>query len=681
MKEVKREATREFKSKPRTKDFPIAPDTKAAIRIKRNLHKLLRINKDRINNDPLREEVKAANKNLKQLLRRDKIRSFEEKLSRIENERNTTIKWKKMKEIMQINKTDNAPISHLTKPDGSITSSLKEIVDVHIERLYETHRPKEADPDMSDWEKSLDEEITSNHSKLNPLAELTREADDELLDEFFRLDKIKEKISKLKKRSAAGEDGINNIFIQNLPEKLIEALKKIFDLCVASGYFPASWKRARIKMLLKPGRDKKASGNYRPISLLSNIAKLFESLIKDAVDAFSEKLKLLPETHSGFRKGRSTQENFVRLSESVAASFKSKKITVGAFIDLERAFDGLHHNSIRSKLLKTGLPAKITRLISSFLRKRIIYVQEGETKSKEMEMLGGCPQGAILSPTIFNIFTADAPLRNDDEEGAAIFADDTSCWTTTDSLDTSIMLLQRRLRLLESWGRKWRLVPAPTKSHVICFSRQKRTRERARNFSIELMDSTVNWTEEVRFLGVTYDSQLSFKPHVDKLIQRCVPKAQAICKLTKFGRKANPTLIINLFNSLILSNFTYGSPAYVGMSELNWNKVDSFFSKSLKCAFGLPRNSRNLSVLNYYYGGRISSEIKDITGKRVHDIFASVPIVSDIIPRIAENLLNRPHCSPVEKLIAHSNCCSFGDCLMCYIGIPHDCVKNLMAYV
>ena len=674
--EAKASVTRQKVKTTRINSFPIAPDTRQAIKAKRNAHKVLNKNKHRTDTEEIRLKVKEADKTLKSLLKRDKIADFENKIGDINNERNNTKKWKKMKSIMRLGNPDNSPISHLTKPDGSSTNSLKEIVDVHIERLHETHRPKEADPEMGEWEESLNSEIQSNYSLFHPLDNVLEEEGDEEIKDFFTIEKLKKKIEKLKTKSAPGEDGVGNNLLQNLPDKVVEALFKIFNICIAGGYFPTRWKRARIKMILKPGRDKKLSQNYRPISLLSNTAKLFESLIKDALDHFVDKQNLIPQIHSGFRKGRSTQENFIRLSESIARGFKRNQPTIGAFIDLERAFDGLHHDSIRVKIAASNLPPKIIRIISSFLRNRIIYVQENETKSKEMPMLGGAPQGAILSPPIFTLFTADAPLRIDEEEGAALFADDTSCWATCDSLELSIMMLQRRLRLLETWGRKWRLVPAPGKSHIVCFSRRKRIRDLAKTYTISLMGKQVGWVEEAKFLGTYYDSQLSFRQHIEKLINKSTAKAQSICRLTKFGKLRNPDLIIHLFNSLIMSTFTYSSPAYVGMSELIWSKVDSFFSKSLKCAFGIPIKTSNLAVLEFYYGNRVSNIIKDITGKRIHDIAASVPIVADIIPQIADTLFHKPNCSPIEKLIAHSNCRSFGDCLMCFVGVPHHCVKR-----
>ena len=665
-----------IKSRIRRNVFKIAPDTKEAIRVKRRIGKRYLVNKERLESTALKAELKAATANLRLLLNRDKKVSDEEKVAEIEKERDQGKKWRRVNEMMgRAGKSSNAPLNHLTKPNGEVTTNLKEILDTHAARLYETHKPGPPAPSMKRWNDEVIKEVEENKSIFQPLEKLLIEEGDERIKGHFTKEKLKEEIRKLNKKTAPGDDGISNIYLQNIPEKAIDALFKLYNICMATGHFPRPWKKARVRMALKKGRDRKLSKNYRPISLLSNVGKLFEKLIKSSLDEETKNLDLIPEIHSGFKAGRSTQENFIRLSDSISNSFKRKKVVVGAFIDIERAFDALHHDSLRVKMMSRGIPPKLTRIISSFLTDRFLYVAEGDCRSDEVRMEGGCPQGAILSPPLFVIYDSDAPIKLDgDNASGAIFADDTSVWCVGDSVDEAVIRLQSRLHHLDDWSKRWRMAPAPAKSSLICFSKQRRIRDEASRRDVFLMDKKIEWSDACRFLGVTYDGSLSFKPHIEKIIADSAKKILSIKKLTRFGNIKNPSTVTSLINSLITSSFDYSSPAYLGMSEIIWGKVDAFFARMIKSLFGLPFNSSNLNALNFYLGGKASVIIKDRAMKRIGDITRSVPIVSDGLPMISENLNKRPIGGPSEYCLRAMNHDGVS-CVFCSCGVSHSCVK------
>ena len=405
--------------------------------------------------------------------------------------------------------------------------------------------------------------------------------------------------------------------LKNIPDEVIEAIFSIFSLAISCGYFPKAWRRAKVCRILKKGRDRKLSSNYRPIILLSNLGKLFESLVKNSLESSMESSKLVPEIHSGLRRNRSTQENLWRLSENIDEALKRKRVVIGAFVDLDKAFDGLDHDLIRVKLIKLELPKKLIRIISSFLKDRTLFVQEGIVRSSEVDMRAGSPRGSILSPSIFIIFTSDVPLVNDLEEGASVFADDNNCWVSGENVDEATAILQRRLRIFENRCAKWNLSPATAKSSVICFSRKKRTRLEAKAKTIRMGGKRVEFSPTVKFLGTLYDECFSFKPHVENMIKNCYPMIQSIRKLSKFNLISNHHIVTSLIDSLILSTFTYSSPAYAGMSDVNWLKIDSFFAKMLKKIFSIPYSASNELVMKFFFGKRMSERIKIRTGNRI----------------------------------------------------------------
>ena len=405
------------------------------------------------------------------------------------------------------------------------------------------------------------------------------------------------------------------------------------------------------------------------------MGKLFERVFKHSIDNVISKRNLIPEMHSGFRSGRSCQENFLRLSEGIAEGLKRNKTTIGAFVDLDKAFDAVSHDSLRIKIIRQQLPPKIIRTISSFLRDRFLYVAEGEIRSEEILMLGGTPQGSILSPTLFILLSADAPVISDGvEEDGSIFADDITLWCSASSVDDCINLLQRRLNLFADWCQKWRLSPSPTKSNVIVFSRKKSIRENVKKRSLYLYNAKIPWTTEVSYLGAKYDECFNFKSHIDSLILRSHIKIRGIRKLTSFGLNVNQDLIISLLHSLVFSNFNYSAPAYLGISPLVWRKVDSFFAKSLKSIFHHPSFVSNELILHNYLGRRASDIILDQCTNRIRSILHKVPLAADVVPRISDCIFNRPPNSPIETILRRNHVNSNENCLTCICGIGHACV-------
>ena len=679
LKACKSKATTRELRKERKELFPIAPDTRELIKKKRNLNKIYLKNKNRREGEEIKNEYKRINKEMRSLLERDKKLYHSQRINNIEREKNLSKKWRLINdEIGNNKKRSNAPINHLIKPDNTMTKDLDEIVNTHIQRLADTHRPKPPETRQLSWNEELEKDLELHRESFVPLQHLVEEDGDERIRNHFTLAALKDEIGKLKKRSAPGEDGLTNELIQKIPEKIVNILLKLFNILMSTGHFPRVWKRARIRMLPKPKRDKKLSKNYRPISLLSSLGKILEKLVKRALDEEVTIKELIPDAHSGFRKGRGAQENFIRLAESAALAMKTNQVLVAVFIDLDKAFDALHHDSIRVKFKRLGISPKLIRIISSFLRNRKIFVAEGTSISNEEEMEGGSPQGAISSPPIFGIFDADVPIENalDFKEGGTVYADDNLLWAMAPTPFEAITLIQRRLARIEIWSERWRMSPSPDKSNAICFSRRKETRELAKNFSIFLTGKRLPWVSKTTFLGLTIDEKLSFDAHIEDLITRNRQKTLMIRKLTLFNNINDTDLIMRLIDSFITSTFDYSSPAYLGMSAKNWSKIDNFYSRLLKTIFGVPSYASNQMVLDFYLGKKASTIITDRCIKRMKNIIDSSPIVADILPRFSGIDLSRNYHGPIGNIL---NKCGFvaENCVFCSVGAVHSCVRNI----
>ena len=264
---------------------------------------------------------------------------------------------------MERNKRSNAPLPHLKTKDNVITTTITKIVNTHAQRLKITHQPRPPAEDEKEWVEELKRDNEAASSLLTPQLP-TPDTDDEMIESVVNIDTVINLIRESKSNSAPGDDGIDNATLKNLPKEILQPLVDIFDACIQVGYFPDVWKRAKIKMILKPGKQGDDSSNYRPISLLSCVGKLLERLIKKCIDITDNTKKIIPELHAGFRPQRSTQECFLRLSEKLAAARKTKKVAAAAFVDLEKCFDKLDHQVMRYRLRRQPIPPKIMRIVS-----------------------------------------------------------------------------------------------------------------------------------------------------------------------------------------------------------------------------------------------------------------------------------------------------------------------------
>ncbi|GBN39168.1 putative RNA-directed DNA polymerase from transposon X-element, partial [Araneus ventricosus] len=219
-------------------------------------------------------------------------------------------------------------------------------------------------------------------------------------------------IKKLNPRKATGPDGVSNKALRMLTLNAVTHLTKIFNKCLALHHFPDSWKLAHVLMFPKPNQNHKLPGSYRPISLLSNIGKLFEKVLLKRLNDHCLKNSIIPAEQFGFRSGHSCTHQLLRVTNKIVDGFNAKMYTGGVFLDVRKAFDRMWHNGLIAKFIDFKFPDYLTIIIQKFLSNRKFQVRINQALSSVGNIHAGTPQGSALSPTLYNIFTADFPTNN-----------------------------------------------------------------------------------------------------------------------------------------------------------------------------------------------------------------------------------------------------------------------------
>ena len=185
-------------------------------------------------------------------------------------------------------------------------------------------------------------------------------------------------------------------------------LVQIFNAVIRLKYVPAQWKKAEIIVLLKPDKSPANPSSYRPISLLPVIGKLFEKLYIKRLNKIVKTKKLIIDSQFGFREKHSTIEQLHRITRTIDEALEKGEFCVAVFLDVAQAFDRVWHEKLVKKLFNI-IPSNHVELIASYLKGRQFRIRFDDAKSEFKNIGAGVPQGSVLAPLLYALFTTDIP--------------------------------------------------------------------------------------------------------------------------------------------------------------------------------------------------------------------------------------------------------------------------------
>jgi hypothetical protein len=391
-----------------------------------------------------------------------------------------------------------------------------------------------------------------------------------LLKPLFTTRELDDAIRKVNNKTSHDHFGISNMLLKHSTEKSKVCLLNIFNECLIKNYIPVEWRTSIVTMLVKKGADTKNVKSYRPISVTSCIARLFERLILKRLQKFLGENHVIIDQQSGFRSHRQTKDNLLFLGQKVKEAFQQSRSVLCVFFDIAGAFDKVWHQGLLYKLYQIKTPYYLVKIIEQFLTNRTFAVKVGDYKSTRRSIQCSVPQGGVLSPTLFSLYINDVPAQKlKNKRYTIIFADDIMYFET---YKTKTPALERRINKylfdLECWTNKWRLTLAPHKSCYLNFT----NKHMSDDFALKLYGNEINKESDTKFLGVKFDDKLKFTSQIDYLIDTCNKRINILKALAYDTWKISNEVLINLYKSLIRSPIEYSS-FFITSNQTNLDKL------------------------------------------------------------------------------------------------------------
>ena len=417
----------------------------------------------------------------------------------------------------------------------------------------------------------------------------------EAYNDLFSLTELKEAIAKCGNTSM-GPDYIHYSFFRHFTEPQLIQVVNMINCIWCAEQLPQQWKHSVIIPILKPGKPRDNPASYRPIQLTSCFSKLMERMVTERLTWYVEQNNLISAFQCAFRKGRSTADHLVRLDSDVRRGFFCHQYTLAVFLDLQSAYNLISKVAILHRLYSIGLRRRLAFFVKSYLEDRTFQVRNG-VLSDTFAQENGLIQGGVISPLLFNIMINDIFSNIPNNVSCALYADDCSMWVSGRRIVSLINQMQTALDCVTEWTDRWGFVFSPPKCHAIIFRRFMKERELAQIPSLTIYNQPLNYSDEVKFLGVIFDSRLNFSKHVQYLKGKAVKRISILKCLAGRRCGADRSVLLRIYKSLVRPILDYSCQILDGPSNRVVDSLDSVQNECIRIATGALRTSPILPLL------------------------------------------------------------------------------------
>jgi hypothetical protein len=545
----------------------------------------------------------AARRTVTRIIKKNKSVEWQEFLDGFNSDFKTDHKslWNRVRRLVPSEKT--ASLSPILKQDGSLASSEEEILDAWADHYEALGTPSTSQHFDQVFHKRVQAEVKlmAKHSPSVP---------DTTVDAVFTHEEVEEVLERLLQGDykAGSTDGTRNPWFSRGGPTMVNLLLSLFNFLREREVTPENWSEATIVNLYKDG-DRCDAGNYRGISLLSCLGKIYSSLWANRLSSHFE--NVLNDAQGGFRKHRSTVDDALALREILCRRRAENKDTFMFFIDFKKAFDTVWQDGLWRSLWHSGVKGKAWRIIRSLYANTSSRVKVGSKLSREFRIKQGVRQGCPLSPTLFNCFVNELIVSlgalgvgvqvGHKRIDGLLYADDVVL------LAESPETLQAMINKVDEFSRKWRMELNLKKSEVMIV-RPPIKMPFSPPPSFSYRGSQVRIVPSYKYLGIWFTSNLQWEKHIEYMITNATERTKSMRALLTTNRiPVRAKLLVWL--SSVRPLLEYGSEVWEADAK-QWAKIERAQREAGIQAMKLNKNTKAEAVLGLMKATPLEARMK-----------------------------------------------------------------------
>lgn len=388
------------------------------------------------------------------------------------------------------------------------------------------------------------------------------------------------------------------VFKQHI-DLFLPFLTGLVNLSLSSGIFPTKYKHAIvIPLLKKTGQDINNVNNYRPVSTLSFVSKIIEKIVAKQIISYLATNNLLPINQSGYRQHHSTETLLLQVTSELFKASDAGQISILALLDMSAAFDCVDHDTLLRRLsISYGIGGSVLDWLRSYLFNRSQQVYFNNVLSDNDVLKSGVPQGSVLGPLLFMLYTADVlNLVNEFGFRAFAYADDIQLVASTPP-NLFVGLTERLVNCLSKidvWMSQNGIRMNKSKTNILPVGTWQRLSQIDLN-SVRIDDTVIDFCRNSTVLGFTIDTSLNMCDHVKKVSAMCMFQFRRLRLIKKCLTKKT---LCTLMHAFIHSRLDYCNSLLYGVSKKEIAMLQSVQNRSARIVTGSRWCDHITPVLN-----------------------------------------------------------------------------------
>ena len=509
-------------------------------KVRDKTHKQLNNAKNQPRKDLLEFKIKNLKNKIKHLIRNSKKAYLNKYFT--DNNGNSKKLWKGINElILNKNKTQNN-LTCLDKTENNITTLTTNTKEIN--NIANTYFTNVAEEILNKRKYNGNKHYTNYLKNLNPNTFLANPSNPNEIETI---------IHEIDSTKSVGPNSIPTIILKEIKSIISTPISNMFNKSIKNGTFPTALKLSQTNPIHKKGSTLQIS-NYRPISLLSNINKIFEKLMFKRLYNFLEKYKCIYNLQFGFRQQHSTNHAMLGITQKIQEAINNDQFAIGIFIDLQKAFDTVNHNILLNKLQHYGVRGTLNQWFQSYLSNRQQFVSLNGCKSDILTTKHGVPQGSVLGPLLFLLYINDLHVCIQNSS-TFHFADDTNLLFIPPKGTRNRNIVRKLnvdLKSLNHWLLANKISLNSTKTELITFKNKNKTIPK---LNIKLNGIKLEPKPEIKYLGLIFDEHLTFKTQIN-IVNSKLKRANNLLAISRHFLPTN--LLKQLYFAQFHSHLSYG---------------------------------------------------------------------------------------------------------------------------